>query len=413
MKFKLKKIRITRNEKALILGLLIVIFSLPLFFFNKQNNELLNSNVQTDKDKMTPPVKIDDKPKVISFEEIVQKTVVPGEKKSIIFLGNRYVIFNYFQDNLNNCLIIDNTTGNQVELNSLIKSDSYTAFDEKINDLIRLKFPKDIASKIISDAQKSYTFYDDYMLIYFTNAPFMENSKRNYDLKVYYNEIKDYLSFNMKVILDYENENGFSYDPSKVTFALTFDDGPAGAKTISLIDKLEDYKSSATFFMVANKLESYPDAVKKVANSHSEIGYHSFAHQNFTKQKTEEINSEFNEANSILNGICGKNFLLTRPPYGSYNESVLNSIESSFIRWNVDTEDWRYKDSDYVYKYVIENYHDGDIMLLHDIHETSVEAALKFIEYLYLQDVQVVSVSTLASIKGQSLNNHEVYFSIK
>ena len=83
------------------------------------------------------------------------------------------------------------------------------------------------------------------------------------------------------------------------------------------------------------------------------------------------------------------------------------------ILWNVDTEDWKNKDSEYLVNYVLENIKDGDIVLFHDIHETSVEAIPNLLKELYVRGYQSVTVTELANIKNKELVSGEIYRSIK
>lgn len=306
-----------------------------------------------------------------------------------------------------------NLKNNQKENStSFIKEKSQDDFFRKVESLLLLKYPRKVV-EALQEAEHEYLLYDTYLMIYFYNAPGLPEQKE-YSLRADYNEIKDYLNIDVTLNPSYENESGYSYDPNKVSVAFTFDDGPSGDNTSQLIDIFENYKMSATFFMLGNKLKLYPEVVKKVSKSHSEIGYHSYDHvHKFTSLKPSELKEDFALANSLLNEITGQSFLLTRPPYGSYNKEVLKALDLVFITWNVDTEDWKYKDSRYVYNYTLNNIADGNIILFHDIHKTTVEAVKKLVEKLYFMDVQVLSVTQLAKLKDINMQKHQVYNAFK
>ena len=161
--------------------------------------------------------------------------------------------------------------------------------------------------------------------------------------------------------------------------------------------------------MLGKNLNNYQDTVKKVYNNGMEIGYHSYAHKNFKRQKLQEIKEEFNKSNSILKSITGSTFKLIRPPYGEINEKIKNSLDASFILWNIDTLDWKNKDSDYLTDYVLKEVNDGNIILFHDIHKTSIDAINKLLPLLYVNGYQVVTVSKLAEITGTNLELHKTY----
>ena len=116
---------------------------------------------------------------------------------------------------------------------------------------------------------------------------------------------------------------------------------------------------------------------------------------------------------NIFNDITGGNFKLTRPPYGSYTKTTLNAIDNAFIRWNLDTNDWKYKDPEYIKNYVLENISNNSIILFHDSYDTTVEAIYDLIPILYLKDIQVMSVTNLANLRGMTLENHVVYYDFK
>ena len=156
-------------------------------------------------------------------------------------------------------------------------------------------------------------------------------------------------------------------------------------------------------------MENYRSTVLNVYNSGNEIGYHSYAHANFKRQDLETIKSEFATSNEILKSITGTTFSLIRPPYGSINADIKNAIDASFILWNVDTEDWRHKDPEYLLNYTLENISEGYIVLFHDIHASSVDAIEKILPYLYVEGYQVVTVSELAEHFNTDLEAHKTY----
>ena len=231
-------------------------------------------------------------------------------------------------------------------------------------------------------------------------------------LHVNYNEIKEFLKVDGKFDSTYENENGFVIDPNKKHIAITFDDGP-GKYTSRLVGYLNDGFAHATFFMQGKNLNSYKDAVKDVYNSNSEIAYHTYAHKYLTKQTNAEIKSDLEKSNKILSDIVGETFKLIRPPYGSINDDVKKALDMPFILWNIDTEDWKNKDSEYLKNYVLEKITDKDIVLFHDVHETSVEAIPNLLKELYVRGYQVVTVTELANLSGKTLESGVAYRSMK
>lgn len=123
-------------------------------------------------------------------------------------------------------------------------------------------------------------------------------------------------------------------------------------------------------------------------------------------QQKQEIES----ANQLINKITGKNVTLFRPPYGSYNKSVLSQTNLSAVNWTVDTNDWRYRTSAPVVQNVSTYAHDGAIILMHDIHQWSVNAVPQIIKNLKAQGYTFVTVSTLLTVQDGGAKAQQVYF---
>ena len=193
---------------------------------------------------------------------------------------------------------------------------------------------------------------------------------------------------------------------------ITFDDGPC-IYTNDLINTLKDNKASSTFFILGKNIEYYKDTIRYMNESKMEIGYHSYNHKNFKRQKLEVIKDEFNKSNKALYSITGEVFHLIRPPYGEINKNIKNNLDASFILWDVDTLDWRYRDVDYLVNYTLENITDKDIILFHDIHKTSISAIEKLLPLLYVNGYQVLTVSDLAKTSKVTLENHKSYRNFK
>ena len=353
---------------------------------------------------------------IIVFNKPNEKTTIFDIKEDNIVskttMDNKYVFIVINENNKVVSKILDYKTKKELTFDDIIKKNKIGDVNKKISELLYYKYPTAIASLLDNYAQKDYLFYDSYILIKYNLSQEILETNRCFDLKVYYYEIKDYLNFEVP-IYSYKNEDGFDYDENKITIVFSFDDGPNGKKTQNIINTLEDYKMSATFFMLGNKLLNDEETVKKVTNSHSEVGYHSFNHTSFIKQKISEVKNEYQTSNEIFYSLTSHYFKYTRPPYGSYNQKVLESIDTPFVRWDIDTNDWRYHDAEYITKYVLENYSNGDIILFHDSYDTTVKAINKLVPILYNLDVQVLSISDYTKLKNINLENHKMYFDFK
>lgn len=198
-------------------------------------------------------------------------------------------------------------------------------------------------------------------------------------------------------------------DATKPMVALTFDDGP-GKYTDRLLDVLEKYDARATFFMVGKNISAYPETVQRMKSLGCEYGNHTMNHKELTKEKADSIKKQIEKTDQALYEITGDHIYLVRPPYGSENAKVHEAVEAPFIMWSVDTWDWQRKNAKIVEEYVLHKVKDGDIVLLHDIHKTTVEAAEKFIPQLIEDGYQLVTVSELARARGVKLADDDTYY---
>lgn len=194
-------------------------------------------------------------------------------------------------------------------------------------------------------------------------------------------------------------------NPNRPMVAITFDDGP-GPYTMQLLEQLEAYHSRATFFLVGSKIPNYQGALSKMKDIGCEIGNHTLNHARLSLFPVETIAYEIQATNDAIQNVVGEQErILVRPPYGATNETVLMSANAPLIMWSIDTRDWETKNATLVRDYVMSVVQDGDIVLLHDIHETTMQAALEFIPQLVKQGYQLVTVSEMAKAKGITLEN--------
>lgn len=320
------------------------------------------------------------------------------------------------KDDSNNLksFIYENDTGKEIELKDMFKKNCYEEFVKKSFELLSLKYASFIVSGIKEfPGDITYQFKNNEVIIYYKNYVFNPSYNGDIVLHVNYNEIDDYLNF--KHVKDdiYTNENGFNYDPKKPTVAISFDDGPNGENTIQILKALEDNKMCATFFMVGNKMNKQKHILKAVTATHSEIGSHTYSHINMKRVDMEKVKQELTLTDETFKNIMGFDIKLVRPPYGAYTDDIIKDFPYSFILWNSDTDDWKYKDVEYIVNYILEHAHDGNIILMHDSYETSVEAVKIALPRLYARGIQVVSVSKLAELKNIDLAPGTAYRYIK
>ncbi len=207
-----------------------------------------------------------------------------------------------------------------------------------------------------------------------------------------------------------------AYFKGKKLICFTFDDGPARKNTTKLLDALKARNFKATFFMVGNRVKSNKDLVLRMKNEGHSIGQHSWSHQNLKKLSNTDPNRAKNEiylANDAIKSIIGENPRYIRPPYGAYNSTVLLYANMVFVNWSIDPLDWKYRNANKVYNSIISKAYDGAIVLVHDIHPTSVDGAIKAMDYLAKHGYAIVSLDEMVKLRGINLETHKLYTSFK
>lgn len=234
-----------------------------------------------------------------------------------------------------------------------------------------------------------------------------------------YNTLKEYgknkiLTAQNYSISDEEYNKLFSrvVDPSRKMVAITLDDGPHGVNTQKILDILDKHNARATFFMLGQNVNSNKEVVKDVYTRGNEIGIHTWSHPQLTKLSEESVKSEVKNTSDAIYNITGYRPTLVRPPYGAFNTTVRNALKDySLILWNIDSLDWKSRDENQIVPLVMNDVEDGDIILLHDIHSTTVPAVEKIVEDLDKQGYQMVTVSELLEAKGYDRTAIQVFYS--
>ena len=219
-------------------------------------------------------------------------------------------------------------------------------------------------------------------------------------------------------LMDYVSTR--KYDPDKKIIALTFDYGPSTDETngtSDLLDLLEQYDSKATFFCLGNRLndESAP-LLKRMVELGCEIGNHSYDHTQLTTLNAQGVRDQIDKTNELIKKYSGKDCRLIRPPYGDANNDIVPAnVSQPFIMWDMDTLDWKTKNAASVIS-LVEKYKeqdwDGAVILMHDIHPTTIEACKTIIPELVNDGYQLVTISELAYLKGVKLEPGKSYWGI-
>ena len=200
-------------------------------------------------------------------------------------------------------------------------------------------------------------------------------------------------------------------DPKKKMIALTFDDGP-GPYTAKLIKALKKKKARATFFVCGYRIGSFGANLKKAYDIGCEIGNHSYNHPQLTNLSSSDIKSQISKTDKLIKKRIGTNAAIMRPPYGSVDTTVRKAVGKPLILWSVDTLDWQTLNVEATINSVLSSAEDGDIILMHDIHSTTVDAAVRLIPILLKRGFQLVTVSELARFRGIKLKKGSSYYKL-
>ena len=175
--------------------------------------------------------------------------------------------------------------------------------------------------------------------------------------------------------------------------ALTFDDGPS-AYTKELLDGLKARGARVTFFCVGYKIASNADIIKRAWMEGHQIASHTWNHPELTSISDAEIKSQLSRVEEAFNNALGfKQDYILRPPYGSYNQRVLNAANVPAIYWSMNTADYLTNKPDVVTSQIVKAARDGAIGCLHDTHQSTVKGAQKAIDILQKEGYEFVNIN--------------------
>lgn len=192
--------------------------------------------------------------------------------------------------------------------------------------------------------------------------------------------------------------------------ALTFDDGPSGQFTRRLLEGLEERDAKATFFLCGYRMEQYPELTERIFREGHEIGLHGYSHRSMQDMCRTDVDQEIEKTRALIPQGCQVTFL--RSPGGLSGKCVRDAAADSglvLLTWSVDPQDWAVNDSGVIQQRVISQVRDGDVILLHDMSHSSVDAALAIIDELQERGFRFVTVSELAQARNVTLTPGTTY----
>lgn len=176
--------------------------------------------------------------------------------------------------------------------------------------------------------------------------------------------------------------------------ALTFDDGPS-KYTSRLSEGLKKKGVSATFFLLGANVEKYPEEGKKLAEDGHLLGNHSYSHVQLNNIPLKKAYQEIIKTNNLIYETTGEYPQYVRPPFGEWSSQLEKQVEMFPVFWNLDSLDWKVKNTEKIVKTVADQTKEGSIILMHDGYETSVEAAFQIVDLLQKRGFEFVTVDQM------------------
>lgn len=199
-------------------------------------------------------------------------------------------------------------------------------------------------------------------------------------------------------------------EPAQKYVVLTFDDGPSGRFTRKLLEGLEQRQIHATFLLCGYRIAENPALAERILNEGHEIGLHGYSHKKMSGMSKADIKKELSDTLALLPEEAEIAFV--RPPGGMLSPAVLQAakeLQLGILNWSVDPRDWETHDAVAVEQAVIGDVQDGDVILLHDMCDSSVEAALFIVDALLEDGYCFVTASELAQLRNITPEPGRVY----
>ena len=200
----------------------------------------------------------------------------------------------------------------------------------------------------------------------------------------------------------------YSVERDNKAIALSFDAAWGNEDTQLLIDILNKYNVKATFFLVGDWVDRYPESVKQLYDAGMEIGNHSDTHAHYSKLSADNIVNDVKNCNEKIKSITGASPTLFRCPYGEYDDHVISTINGmgmKVIQWDVDSLDWKDLSAEEIYKRVSSKAAPGSICLFHNAAKYTPEALPSIIEYLISEGYTIVPISELIYSENYTIDH--------
>ena len=198
-------------------------------------------------------------------------------------------------------------------------------------------------------------------------------------------------------------------DTGEKVCALSFDAAWGNEYTERLLNTLDEYKVHATFFLVRQWVEKYPDSVRDIAARGHDVGNHSSTHPHMAQLSASEQLEEINSCNEAIKQLIGTEPTLFRPPYGEYDNKLVQNLRAKdmyCVQWNIDSLDWKDPPADEIVSRIQKKLCPGSIILMHNGASNTAEALPELIEAIQAEGYRIVPISELLP-EGEYYTDHE------
>lgn len=186
--------------------------------------------------------------------------------------------------------------------------------------------------------------------------------------------------------------------------ALTFDDGPVSSNTSRVLDILKQRNIKATFYVLGNRVVNNPGLIRRMVAEGHEVGNHTWDHKKLTRLSDAQVRSQLNRTRDAIISAAGVKPRTMRPPYGALLTRQRNMIYREYgyptVMWDVDPEDWKKPGAGVVRNRIVSRTRNGSIILLHDLHASSIDAVPSTVDALLRKGYKFVTVSQLIAMKA-------------
>lgn len=206
----------------------------------------------------------------------------------------------------------------------------------------------------------------------------------------------------------------YSVQTTERKVAISFDAAWGADKTSEIMSICEEYGVNATFFLVGFWVEDYPDVAKSIAERGFEIGLHSSTHPDMCNLSASQMKMELAKNQDIIQAVCGVEAKLFRPPYGSYNNTLIDvcrGLNITAVQWSVDSLDWKGLSGGEIASRVCGKSKSGSIVLFHNNSDNIITGLRMVLEYYKNNNYQVVPVGELIYHQNYTINSQGVQIS--